>query len=95
MKARAILLVAGLAALPAGQAAADCTCRAQGREFDLGQTVCLAGPKGPRLATCGMVLNNTSWQFTETPCAMSAAPPASAPAAHSHDATATKNHHGG
>ena len=54
--------------------AADCICRAQGREFELGQTVCLASPKGPRIATCGMVLNNTSWQFSDTPCVISAAP---------------------
>jgi hypothetical protein len=49
-------------------AAADCTCRAFGRNFDLGRTVCLATPKGPRQATCVMVLNNTSWQFSDTPC---------------------------
>ncbi len=46
----------------------DCTCRAQGRDFELGQTACLASPNGPRLATCGMVLNNTSWQITRRPC---------------------------
>ena len=87
-----MLLVAGLAAVPASQAAADCTCRALGRDFDLGQTVCLASPKGPRLATCGMVLNNTSWQFTETPCTVSAAPSAGEPA----PATAAAGHrHGG
>jgi hypothetical protein len=49
----------------------ECTCRAQGRDFTLGQSVCLATPKGARIATCAMVLNNTSWQFTETPCVVS------------------------
>jgi hypothetical protein len=49
----------------------DCTCRARGRDFTLGQSVCLATPKGARIATCAMVLNNTSWQFTETPCVVS------------------------
>jgi hypothetical protein len=49
----------------------DCTCRAQGRDFTLGQSVCLATPKGARIATCAMVLNNTSWQITETPCVVS------------------------
>ena len=49
----------------------ECTCRAQGRDFTLGQSVCLATPKGTRIATCVMVLNNTSWQFTETPCVVS------------------------
>ncbi len=66
----AIALIAALEALGAA-AAADCTCRAQGRQFELGQTACLATPKGPRLATCGMVLNNTSWEFSETPCKVS------------------------
>jgi hypothetical protein len=57
----------------------DCTCRAQGRDFTLGQSVCLATPKGARIATCAMVLNNTSWQFTETPCVVSRLPPAKPP----------------
>ena len=49
-------------------AAADCTCRARGGDFEIGRVVCLATPKGPRLATCGMVLNNTSWHISETAC---------------------------
>ena len=53
---------------------ADCTCRSQGRDYELGKSVCLSTPKGARIATCGMVLNNTSWQFTETPCTVSAVP---------------------
>jgi hypothetical protein len=77
MPARLALLFT-VVALPAtavtASQAADCVCRAQGREFELGQTVCLASPKGPRIATCGMVLNNTSWQFSDTPCVISAAP---------------------
>ena len=60
----ASLIVADAALSPA---AADCTCRSQGRDYELGQSVCLQSPKGARIATCGMVLNNTSWQFTETP----------------------------
>ena len=88
MHARLALLLA-VVALPAtavtASQAADCVCRAQGREFELGQSVCLASPKGPRIATCGMVLNNTSWQFSDTPCVVSAAP-AGAPAQASRDA---------
>jgi hypothetical protein len=57
----------------------DCTCRARGRDFTLGQSVCLATPKGVRIATCAMVLNNTSWKFTETPCVVSHLPPARPP----------------
>ena len=82
----AVALIAALDALGAA-AASDCTCRAQGRQFELGQTVCLATPKGPRLATCGMVLNNTSWEFSETPCTVSdvSPPGTSRPAQTRHD----------
>ena len=48
--------------------AADCVCRAAGRTFEVGETACLQTPEGPRLAECGMVLNNTSWRLTESPC---------------------------
>jgi hypothetical protein len=46
----------------------NCYCRAQGRTFAVGETACLRTGEGPRLAECGMVLNNTSWQFTARPC---------------------------
>ena len=75
----AIALIAALDAL-LSSAAADCTCRAQGRDFELGQTACLTTPRGARLATCGMVLNNSSWQFSETPCTVTALPPPDQPA---------------
>ena len=73
---------------------ADCTCRSQGRDYELGKSVCLQTPKGARLATCGMVLNNTSWQFTDTPCVVSDVPADAAPASHDH---ASHDHarHGG
>jgi hypothetical protein len=86
----ALILLAGDAA--SNVAAADCTCRARGQEFALGQSTCLATAKGARIATCGMVLNNTSWQFSDTPCVVSDAPahrPAGA-AKHAHH-----HHHGG
>jgi len=73
-------------------ASADCTCRSQGRDYELGQSVCLQSPKGARIATCGMVLNNTSWQFTETPCTVSAMPQAPAPP--SHTASSHSHAHG-
>jgi Flp pilus assembly protein TadG len=47
---------------------ADCFCRAQGRTFAVGETACLRTGEGSRVAECGMVLNNTSWQFTARPC---------------------------
>ena len=46
----------------------ECICRAQGRTFSVGESACLRTASGPRMAQCGMVLNNTSWQFTERPC---------------------------
>ena len=58
---------------------ADCTCRSQGHDYELGKSVCLQTPKGARIATCGMVLNNTSWQFSDTPCVISEMPAADAP----------------
>ena len=74
---RPLLIVSLLAAEALlSPASADCTCRWQGRDYDLGQSVCLQSPKGARIATCGMVLNNTSWQFTETPCTVSLVPQA-------------------
>jgi hypothetical protein len=57
-------------------AAADCTCRALGRDFVLGHAICLATPDGPRRAVCGMVLNNTSWHVSGTPCVLAAGEPA-------------------
>ena len=52
-------------------AATECTCRLNGRDIPLGQSACVPSPRGARVAVCGMVLNNTSWQFTETPCVVS------------------------
>jgi hypothetical protein len=73
---RALVLLALIidALLSAASADPNCICHARGKEFELGQSTCLASPKGPRIATCGMVLNNTSWQFTDTPCVISSAP---------------------
>lgn len=74
MQISAISLAVGLAAVACaatGQAslAAECTCRAGGRDHEVGRTLCLSTPQGFRLATCGMVMNNTSWRFSDTPCA--------------------------
>ena len=93
-----LLTVALIAAADAALslAAADCTCRSQGRDYDLGKSVCLQTPKGARIATCGMVLNNTSWQFSDTPCVVSEMPADAAPAQASHDhARHDQARHGG
>lgn len=57
-------------------AAADCTCRAGGRDYEHGQRICLNGPDGPRLATCGMSQNVASWIRSEDPCTVSTLRPA-------------------
>ncbi len=44
------------------------TCVHQGKRIAQGAKACLKTPTGPRLAVCGMVLNNTSWQTTPRPC---------------------------
>jgi hypothetical protein len=93
-----VLLILPLLAAATTAASADCTCRFQGRDYDLGQNVCLATPKGARIATCGMVLNNTSWQFSETPCVVSKAAPEPAARAVAHDHSAhdhAAHRHGG
>lgn len=45
-----------------------CTCRAQGRLFDMGEEACLATPDGPRLAICAMDQNVSSWKPTARTC---------------------------
>jgi hypothetical protein len=65
---RAVAFGTVLAACFMSQAAADCTCRAFGQDVELGGSACLTTPDGPRHAVCGMVLNNTSWQFSDMPC---------------------------
>ena len=69
MRRATFAIVALIAASDASLA--DCTCRSQGRDYELGKSVCLQTPKGARIAICGMVLNNTSWQFSDTPCVIS------------------------
>jgi hypothetical protein len=46
----------------------QCYCRAQGRMFALGESVCLRTAEGPRIAECRMVTNVTSWGVTERRC---------------------------
>ncbi len=61
--------------------AAECSCRYFGQSYKLGETVCLRGPNGLRLARCAMNLNNTSWQPLDRQCPLSVVTPPS-PAAH-------------
>lgn len=52
----------------------NCTCRFFGTDYKLGETVCLRGPDGPRMARCSMNLNNTAWKTLERSCPTSQAP---------------------
>ena len=79
------LIAAALAALSSISALADCTCRAQGRNFEQGQAVCLTTPNGLRVATCGMVLNNSAWEFSQTPCVTSQRLPQRPAVPHDHN----------
>jgi len=88
MRGLVLLVLAADALISAAAADPNCTCRARGQSFELGQSTCLPSPKGPRIATCGMVLNNTSWEFSDTPCVISYVP-AAEPRASERDAQAT------
>lgn len=45
-----------------------CTCRYYGEEFRLGETICMKGQEGKRIAICVMVINNPSWEKTGAEC---------------------------
>jgi len=55
---------------PAATAAErQCTCRYAGQSYALGACVCIDRPgAGPQYACCSMVLNNTSWKFSDKGC---------------------------
>lgn len=46
----------------------DCYCRAQGKTFAVGQSICLRTAQGPKLARCRMEINVTSWAISEESC---------------------------
>ncbi len=72
----AAALVLGLSAAAPGTARGEsnCTCRYAGRSYGLETCVCIVTPSGPRMACCGLVLNNTSWTFTNQACPVAIAP---------------------
>ena len=51
----------------------NCTCRANGRSYALGERVCLVTPSGKRVAECRMQQNVTSWAIGSDDCVVSAA----------------------
>ncbi|MCG7391878.1 hypothetical protein MHY87_03025 [Microvirga sp. ACRRW] len=46
----------------------DCYCRAEGRFYAEGETICLKTADGPRLAQCDMAINVMSWIISPKPC---------------------------
>ena len=66
LAALAALAVATLPSLAAG--GFECRCLYQGKYFNQGDLVCLTVGGTARLARCGMLLNNSSWQFVQNGC---------------------------
>jgi hypothetical protein len=48
-----------------------CRCRFEGREFRLGEQVCMSSPSGNVMTRCDLIQNNTSWVPTGTACVSS------------------------
>jgi len=69
------LAAAALSGATPARADAACTCRGPaGKRIELGGTMCLATPAGPRLARCVMDVNILSWQTLDAPCVVSGTP---------------------
>ena len=87
MKKRILGLIAvalGGSVLGAGpfaihDARADCTCRYDGQSYEFGAMVCQRTPQGLRLARCGMVQNNTFWDYLDSPCPTASSTPGTRP----------------
>lgn len=54
-----------------------CRCKFSGQDYKLGQHVCMSTPVGTVLARCDLMLNNTSWVPTNTPCVIGMSPASS------------------
>lgn len=52
-----------------------CRCVFQGREYRVGEIVCMTTHVGVVLTRCDMSLNNTTWIPSDAPCDMSARQP--------------------
>jgi hypothetical protein len=77
----ALAFAGPVAAGPTGVQAANphinCTCRANGRSYALGERVCLSTPAGKRVAECRMQQNVTSWSLGAEDCSETASDPSS------------------
>lgn len=72
----AAALLIGLAVTAPGAVRGEpvCTCRYAGQSYALDVCMCLVTPSGARMACCGQVLNNSSWNFTGDACPVATAP---------------------
>lgn len=70
LKSWLLALMVGSITLPftSANAGPNCTCRANGKDYNEGQLVCLTLPSGPQLSRCERVLNNTSWKKMADGC---------------------------
>jgi len=64
----AVLLGVAFVCLGSADARAECKCRSVGAVVALGECICVTRADGAQWACCDMVLNNTSWTFTEEGC---------------------------
>jgi hypothetical protein len=91
---RGMLVALALIGAVAGQtmsAAADCLCRgSDGTNFQQGELACIKTAKGPQLARCEMVLNNSSWTIVRDDCPSAMSAPAQRLAAVTPVATAPR-----
>ena len=63
------VIIANLMIVPLAHAQnISCTCRYKGEDYGVGESICLKSSEGLKMATCEMVLNNTSWQISNAPC---------------------------
>lgn len=53
-----------------------CACRANGKNYEVGQRVCLSTPKGFRIAECRLSQNVTTWALQSEACDVTAQMPA-------------------
>lgn len=72
-----IMAVIGIAIAQPAPPLPECTCRAQGRTYHLGENICLRTPEGYRLAECELTQNITNWRFSKNTCTISDATTAS------------------
>ncbi len=57
----------------------NCMCRAGGKLYPIGETICLRTYKGDLLATCAMSQNVLNWETGAEGCTVSLAPDSLAP----------------